>query len=70
MDYKELKQMTEWYSNRVFEEMLERGYTESEALKIIDKTGFRDALEKYPEEQLHDSISDAVDEILFVAAAA
>lgn len=66
---KDLKQMTEWYANRVFEELIERGYTENETVKIIDKTGFREALEKYPEEQLHDSISDAVDEILFVAAA-
>ena len=67
---KDLKQMTKWYANRVFEELIERGYTENETVKIIDKTGFREALEKYPEEQLHDSISDAVVEILFVAAAA
>ncbi len=67
---KNLKEISEWYSNRVFEEMLERGYTEDEVAYIIDKTGFREALDKYPEEQLHDSISDAVDEIIFVAAAA
>lgn len=65
-----LKEMSEWYSNRIIEEMLERGYTEEEVSYIIDKTGFREALDKYPEEQMHDSISDAVDEILFVAAAA
>ena len=65
-----LEEMSEWYTNRIFEEMLERGYTEEEVTYIIDKTGFREALDKYPEEQMHDSISDAVDEIIFVAAAA
>ena len=36
--------------------------------RVIEKTGFMDALEEYPLEQLHQSPSAAVDEILLTAA--
>ena len=49
--------------------MRRRGYTEEQIPYVIGKTGFYDALEKVPEVQLHYAIEDAVNEILFVAAA-
>lgn len=48
--------------------MHRRGLTDEEIPKVIEKTGFMTALNEYPEEQLHYSISDAVDEILVTAA--
>ena len=60
----------EWYKQEVFNEMENRGYGKEDIPNIIAKTGFLRALNEYPEQQLHDSIQDAVDEIIFVAAAA
>lgn len=64
-----IKELSEWYVQKVFEEMRNRGYSEEEIPYVIGKTGFYDALEKVPEAQLHYSIEDAVNEIIFVAAA-
>ena len=56
------------YIEDVHSEMKRRGFTSEEIENIIGKTGFMDALEKYPEEQLHYDVSDAVDEIIMTAA--
>lgn len=56
------------YKEKVLCEMSRRGYSSEEIPVIINKTGFYEALEKYPNEQMHFSINDTVDEILFVAA--
>lgn len=64
-----VKELSEWYVEKVFEEMRRRGYTEEQIPYVIGKTGFYDALEKVPEVQLHYAIEDVVNEILFVAAA-
>ena len=60
--------MTESYRKKIYNEMLKRGFDPADVQKVIDKTGFEEALRLYPEEQMHYSISDAVDEILLVAA--
>ena len=56
------------YIEDVYVEMKHRGFTEDEADYVISKTGFMDAIEKYPEEQLHYDVSDTVDELIMVAA--
>lgn len=56
------------YAEKVRAEMQRRGLTDEEIPRVIDKTGFMAALNEYPEEQLHYSVSDAVDEILVTAA--
>ena len=48
--------------------MKKRGFTSAEIPMVINKTGFMDAIDLYPEEQLHYHISDAVDEIITLAA--
>lgn len=48
--------------------MKNRGLTEEEIPVVIGRTGFMEAIEQYPEEQLHYDISDAVDEIILTAA--
>ncbi len=48
--------------------MTNRGFDSSEIPAVIARTGFMDALNEYPEEQLHCSASAAVDEILLTAA--
>lgn len=58
------------YSKKVYEEMRNRGFAEEEIPRVIGKTGFLDAINEYPEEQLHYSIEDAVDEIICTAAKA
>jgi len=58
------------YITDVYSEMKRRGFTTSEIPVVIEKTGFMAAIELYPEEQLHYDVSDAVDEILMVAAKA
>ena len=63
------KEMTDRYAEKVYLELKRRGYSDEEIPVVINKTGFYEALEKYPDEQMHYSISDAVDEIIFVAAA-
>ncbi|MBR1893019.1 MAG: hypothetical protein IJ815_05775 [Lachnospiraceae bacterium] len=56
------------YLQEIYEEMRRRGFQADEIPRVIGKTGFMTALEKYPEEQLHYEISDAVDEIITTAA--
>ncbi len=68
MTTNELETMKQDYINLVYCEMKNRGFSSSEIPNVIAKTGFMDALETYPEEQLHYSASAAVDEILLTAA--
>ncbi|MCI5959967.1 MAG: hypothetical protein PUD03_02060 [Lachnospiraceae bacterium] len=56
------------YIEEVYAEMKKRGFTSAEIPMVINKTGFMDAIDLYPEEQLHYDISDAVDEIITLAA--
>ena len=56
------------YADKVYREMLRRGFTEDEIPRVLSKTGFQEALNEYPEEQMHYDVEDAVNEILFVAA--
>ena len=62
-----ISELTKKYESKIYEEMEKRGLSEEEIPVVINKTGFREALEKYPEEQMHYSISDTVDDIIFVA---
>ena len=62
------KEKKDAYLQEVYAEMRKRGFQEEEIPKVIGKTGFLSALEKYPEEQLHYEISDVVDEIITMAA--
>ena len=50
--------------------MKRRGFEEEQIPYVIGKTRFYEALDKYPEQQLHYAVENAVDEILFMAAAA
>lgn len=56
------------YSADVRAELELRGISEKDVDKVIGKTGFVSTLNKYPEEQMHYSVRDAVNEILLVAA--
>ena len=56
------------YIENVYGEMRRRGYSDVEIPKVIAKTGFMSAINEYPEQQLHYSIEDAVEEIMFVAS--
>ena len=62
------KEKKQAYINDLLAEMRRRGFSEEETSTIIGKTGFMEAIEKYPEEQLHYEVSDAVDEIITIAA--
>jgi hypothetical protein len=62
------KEQKDNYIARVHAEMSKRGMSKEEIDRVISKTGFLDAVELCPEEQFHYAISDAVDEILYVAA--
>lgn len=55
------------YIAKVYEEMKRRGLTFAESRAVIQKTGFKDALNDYPEEQLHYDVSEAVNEIIMTA---
>lgn len=59
--------MKKEYLDDVYAEMQHRGISRSEAANAIAHTGFLEALDKYPEAQLHYDVRDAVDEILVVA---
>lgn len=61
-----LEQRKTKYSADVRAELELRGVLDVD--KVIGKTGFVSALNKYPEEQMHYSVKDAVNEILLVAA--
>lgn len=56
------------YLALVCSEMMRRGYKEDELHYMIVKSGFLSALTMFPEQQMHYSISDAVDEIIFTAS--
>lgn len=62
------EEMKRSYVEKVYKEIMCRGMSREEAAKIIGKTGFMEALEEYPEEQLHYSIKSTVSEIFMVAA--
>ncbi len=56
------------YLADVYVEMEKRGISKADIPRVIAKTGFVSALDKYPEEQMHYDVFDAVNEILLVAA--
>ncbi len=56
------------YISMVYEEMENRGIEKDRIDIVIRKTGFYDAINQYPEEQLHYPVESAVDEILLTAA--
>ena len=56
------------YISMVYEEMENRGIEKDRIDIVISKTGFYDAINQYPEEQLHYPVESAVDEILLTAA--
>jgi hypothetical protein len=62
------QEMKDEYLQDIYAEMKKRGFQEDEIPRVIGKTGFMGALEKYPEEQLHYDVFDAVNEIITVAA--
>lgn len=56
------------YLQKVYAELSCRGISTRDIPKVIAKTGFIAALNEFPEEQLHYSVKNAVNEILAVAA--
>lgn len=62
------EKMKQEYLSWIYEEMERRGLEKDEIPRVIGKTGFMDALDEYPEIQLHYDPSDAVNEILLTAA--
>lgn len=62
------EEMKKRYIEDVHEEMKKRGFTASEIPTVIDKTGFMDVMQNYPEEQLHYDVRDAVNEIMLTAS--
>lgn len=65
---RDIEQLKDKYIKCVYDEMRRRGYKDMEIPQVIEKTGFMSVICEYPEEQLHCSIEDAVDEIIFVEA--
>ena len=63
-----IEQRKNKYSADVRAELERRGIARTDIEKVIGKTGFISALNNYPEEQMHYSVKDAVNEILLVAA--
>lgn len=64
------EEMKKKYVAKVYAEMDRRGIGKDDADRVIAKTGFMSSLEQYPEEQIHYSVEDAVNEIIEVAALA
>ena len=62
------EEMKKRYIEDVHEEMKKRGFTANEIPTVIDKTGFMDVMQNYPEEQLHYDVRDAVNEIMLTAS--
>lgn len=62
------EEMKQEYLSWVYEEMANRGVPKKDIPRVIAKTGFMDALNEYPEEQLHYQPESAVNEILLTAA--
>lgn len=58
------------YIEKVYRELNNRGVSYEEIPLVINKTGFLKVMEEYPEEQLHYSVKNTVDEILLTAALA
>lgn len=65
---KNIEKAKEMYMAHIYEEFLHRDISEADAKRVIAKTRFIECLNKFPEEQLHYSIADAVDEIMQTAA--
>ena len=63
-----LEQRKVKYSADVRAELERRGIAKTDIDRVIGRTGFTSALNKYPEEQMHYSVKDAASEILLVAA--
>lgn len=64
------EEMKNKYIAKVYAEMDRRGIGKDDADRVIAKTGFISSLNLYPEEQIHYSVEDAVNEIIEVAALA
>ncbi len=56
-----------WESGGIYD-AYNRGIEKDRIDIVISKTGFYDAINQYPEEQLHYPVESAVDEILLTAA--
>ena len=56
------------YIAMIYDEMARRGFSPEEIPLVIGKTGFMDALEQFPEEQMHYDPYDAVNELLVIAS--
>ena len=56
------------YNAMIPDEMARRGFSPEEIPLVIGKTGFMEALEQYPEEQMHYDPYDAVNELLVIAS--
>ena len=56
------------YIAMIHDEMARRGFSPEEIPLVIGKTGFMEALEQYPEEQMHYDPYDAVNELLVIAS--
>lgn len=67
IELESLEQRKIKYASDVRSELKRRGIAAEDIDKVIGKTGFVSTLEKYPEEQMHYSVSDAVNEILLIA---
>lgn len=65
---KTIQERKEAYLADIYAELGRRGLSDTEAPLVIGKTGFINALNQYPEEQMHYDVYDAVNEILLVAA--
>lgn len=63
-----LKHRKALYFSDVIKELKRRGFSDEDIPVVIGKTGFIEALELYPEEQMHYHAEDAVDEIICTAA--
>jgi hypothetical protein len=68
LDTQTLEEKKKQYKRKVHEELMRRGIQYEELLAVMSKTGFYEALNEYPEEQLLCSVEDTVDEILLTAA--
>jgi hypothetical protein len=62
------EEMKNDYISKIYNELNRRGVSSEEIPIVIGKTRFIRVMQDYAEEQMHDSIQDAVDEILLTAA--
>ena len=61
----QIKELSEWYVQHVFDKMRHRGYSEEEIPYVIGKTRFWEALEKYPEQQLYYAAEIAIGDFFY-----